>query len=173
MVDVLIRPQFESDVDAETVRDAAQAALCHCAATDSASLSVVVTGDAEIQALNRQYRGIDAPTDVLSFGAQDDVAPDGDAPRAGAETTFVVAPEQEAEVSAYLGDVIVAFPRVAAQAAQQGHSTQHELNLLVVHGVLHLLGYDHATQQDEAQMWALQDQVLQALGQVDDERTTH
>jgi probable rRNA maturation factor len=85
----------------------------------------------------------------------------------------VIAPEQEAEVRAYLGDVIVAFPRVVAQAAQQGHSARHELNLLVVHGVLHLLGYDHATPRDEARMWAIQDQVLQALGQVDDEQTLH
>ena len=165
MVDVLIRPRFEPEIAEEAVRAAAQAALCHQAAPSEASLSVVIVNDDEIQALNRQYRGIDAPTDVLSFGTQDDGTPDE-----RADSTFVIAPEQQEEADAYLGDVIIAYPQVVAQAAQQGHSTERELSLLVVHGVLHLLGYDHATPHDEAQMWAIQDQVLKALGQVDDAR---
>jgi len=115
----------------------------------------VLTDDAEIQALNRQFRGIDAPTDVLSFAMQDESPED---------QGFVVAPEQDAETRAYLGDVIVSYPRAAAQAAEQGHSVLAELRLLVVHGVLHLLGYDHATPQDQARMWAIQDVVLERLG---------
>jgi probable rRNA maturation factor len=161
MVDVLIRPRFERKVDAEGIRRAAQAALRHQGAPSGASLSVVVVDDDEIRALNRQFRGIDAPTDVLSFGTLEDEPSGSEASRSG----FVVAPEEAAETAAYLGDVIVAWPRVVAQAAEQGHSVQRELDLLVVHGTLHLLGHDHATAQEEASMWAIQDQVLDGLGQ--------
>ena len=164
MLDVLIRPLFDREVNAEDVRGVAQAALRHQGAPDGASLCVAIVDDAEIQALNRQYRGIDAPTDVLSFGTQDDGAPG----ESGEDSTFIIAPEQEKEVNAYLGDVIIAFPQVVAQAAQQGHSTEHELSLLIVHGVLHLLGHDHATPQDEAHMWAIQDQILEAWREADD-----
>lgn len=166
MVDVLIRPRFDRAVDAEQVRAAAQAVLRHQGAPDSASLCIVVTDDAEIQALNHQYRGIDAPTDVLSFGMQAG-EPYDDEPNA----PFIVASEEQVKADAYLGDVIVAYPQVVAQAAQEGHPAEHELNLLVVHGVLHLLGYDHATPQDEAHMWAIQDQVLEALRQAGDAET--
>jgi probable rRNA maturation factor len=138
------------------IQAAAQAALGHEAAPDQASLCVVLTDDDEIRALNRQFRGIDAPTDVLSFAMQED--------NPAAAQGFVVAPEQDAEASAYLGDVIVSYPRVLSQAAEQGHSALDELRLLVVHGVLHLLGHDHATPQEQARMWAVQDLVLERLG---------
>jgi probable rRNA maturation factor len=164
MVDVLIRPHFDQEVDAEGIRRAAQAALRQQGAPIGASLCVVITDDAEMQALNRQYRGIDAPTDVLSFATQDDGSPGQDE----AGSTFVFAPEQEAGPNVYLGDVIIAFPRVVAQAAEQDHSKEYELRLLIVHGVLHLLGHDHATAQDDAHMWAIQDQILEELRQRDD-----
>jgi probable rRNA maturation factor len=165
MVDVLIRPQFEPEVDEHPIRRAAQATLHHQGVREDAALCVAIVDDVEMQALNLQYRGVDAPTDVLSFATHDD-APSQDAPGPG--STFVVAPEQEQEISAYLGDVIVAFPQVVAQAAQQGHGIERELRLLVVHGVLHLLGYDHATAPDEARMWAIQDQILGSLEQMND-----
>jgi probable rRNA maturation factor len=128
----------------------------------------VITNDAEVQALNRQYRGIDAPTDVLSFAMHDDPPPDPATQAARTGTPFVVAPEQALETDAYLGDVIVSLPRVVAQAAEQGHSVAQELRLLVVHGVLHLLGHDHAAPPDQIQMWAIQDQILQTLEQAGD-----
>jgi probable rRNA maturation factor len=171
MVDVLIRPRFEAKVAAASVRRAAQAALRHQAVPSQVSLCIVITDDAEIQALNRQYRGIDAPTDVLSFGTQ----PDNAQPQDGADSEqnkvnvpFVIAPEQDADTNAYLGDVIIAYPRVVVQAAQHGHSAKRELHLLIVHGVLHLLGHDHATQQEETHMWALQDEILERLKKAED-----
>jgi probable rRNA maturation factor len=166
MVDVLIRPQFERKVDAGGIRRAVQAVLCHQGAPSGASLSVVIVDDDEIRALNRQFRGINAPTDVLSFGTHKDEPSGAEAPGAG----FVIAPEEAAETAAYLGDVIVSWPRVVAQAAEQGHTVERELGLLVVHGTLHLLGHDHATAQQEASMWAIQDQVLDRLGQADHEQ---
>jgi probable rRNA maturation factor len=165
MVDVQIRPrpnaaalQGTAAVDAEQIRRAAQATLKHQGADARASLCVVITDDDEVQALNRQFRGIDAPTDVLSFGMQE-TAPQEP------EDGFVVAPQQKEEADTYLGDVIIAYPRVVAQAGEHDHSTEQEFQLLVVHGVLHLLGHDHATVQDQARMWAIQDKILKGLKQ--------
>jgi probable rRNA maturation factor len=110
-------------------------------------MTLVLTDDESIQALNRDFLGWDEPTDVLSFSAQEEAGP------------FVAAPE----AGTYLGDVIVSYPRAVAQAEEQGHSTEQELALLVVHGVLHLLGYDHAGEQDRAVMWARQDAILACL----------
>jgi probable rRNA maturation factor len=151
MVDVLIRPRFQDRVDAACVRDTAQAVLRMEAANLEASLSVVITDDAEIQALNRQFRSIDAPTDVLSFGQE---PPESDLKQAG--SPFVASPEEPP----YLGDVILSYPRAVEQAVEHGISTEQELRLLIVHGVLHLLGYDHATPEQEAEMWARQDACL-------------
>jgi len=121
-----------------------------------AGLTIVITDDEAVQTLNRDYRGVDAPTDVLSFAAQE-----------GAETEPVLAdlpPELVAEMGNYLGDVLIAYPYAAHQAAHYQNSIQAELRLLAVHGVLHLLGYDHATPQEEAAMWARQSEILAAFG---------
>ena len=149
MVEVLIRPGL-SQVSRSLVEGAAQAVLSAEGVPQEVALSVVVTDDAEIQALNRQFRQIDAPTDVLSFGEE-----------AGA-TGFVAAPDEPP----YLGDVVVSLTRAQAQAAERGHGVEEELALLIVHGVLHLLGYDHATDQKEAQMWEQQGAILGGLGEI-------
>jgi probable rRNA maturation factor len=108
-------------------------------------VSIVITDDAAVMALNRMYRGIDAPTDVLSFPA---------------DTPPVVLPDEPV----YLGDLIIAYPYAQAQAQREGHDMMHSLLLLVVHGTLHLLGYDHDTVSNRAAMWTAQDRVLAALG---------
>jgi probable rRNA maturation factor len=125
------------------LEQAAQGALEQAGKASGADLTIVVTDDEQIQDLNRQFLGIDAPTDVLSFPSDE---PD---PDSGA---------------IYLGDVILSFPRALAQAGAGGHSVRDELQLLVVHGVLHLLGYDHAEDADKAEMWALQAEILKQLG---------
>ena len=120
---------------------AARAALDLTGAPD-ADLSVVLTGDSRIQALNRDFLGTDAPTDVLSFPA------DESDPETGRR---------------YLGDVIISLPRAADQAAERGHAVAAEVQLLVVHGVLHLLGHDHVKVEEKTRMWAAQSQVLERL----------
>jgi probable rRNA maturation factor len=95
--------------------------------------------------VNRQFRGIDAPTDVLSFPADEPPIEIDDEPP-------------------YLGDLIIAYPYASEQAARQGHTLSDSLSLLVVHGTLHLLGYDHDTPEHRAEMWAAQDAALTALG---------
>jgi probable rRNA maturation factor len=110
-------------------------------------VTLVVTDDQGIQALNHDFLGRDVPTDVLAFDAQADAG------------GFVAAPE----ISCYLGDVIVSYPRAVVQAEEAGHSTEQELALLVIHGILHLLGYDHADEDERAIMWGRQDAILQAM----------
>ena len=122
---------------------AAQQALQEAGAIANAEATIVLSDDAHLRALNRQFLGIDAPTDVLSF-------PGGDTD-----------PDSE---ELYLGDVIISLSRAQAQATAGGHPVQDELQLLVVHGVLHLLGYDHAEEDEKVKMWAIQADILESLG---------
>jgi probable rRNA maturation factor len=131
-------------VTPELIERAALAVLAQRSA--AGDLSIVLTNDAQLRQLNRDYLGIDAPTDVLSFPASE------------------MDPETGAK---YLGDVLVSIPRAEGQAQTAGHPLEAELQLLVVHGVLHLLGYDHAEPEDKAKMWAVQAQVLESIGLAD------
>jgi len=146
-IDIQIDPDFAGQVDATGLQEAIAATLRHQSAPADAAVTLVVTGDEQIHRLNRQFRQVDAPTDVLAFTAA------GGAP-------FVQAPDQPH----YLGDVILSYPRAAAQAADAGHSVQAELALLAVHGALHLVGHDHAAPQEKAAMWAAQEAVLTDCG---------
>jgi probable rRNA maturation factor len=131
--------------DSARLQEAARAALANHDIEPDTSLSIVITDNAHIAALNLQFRGVDAPTDVLSFPADmPPVAIPGEPP--------------------YLGDLVIAYPYAAAQAEREGHSLSDSLALLVVHGTLHLLGYDHDTDENRAEMWAAQDDALKILG---------
>jgi probable rRNA maturation factor len=101
---------------------------------DGASVSVVFTDDETIHGLNRDYRGVDRPTDVLSFGLSDIAASSGD--EAGTPG-FVLPPDAGVE----LGEVVVSQETAGRQAAEHGRAFDHELAHLVVHGILHLLGH--------------------------------
>lgn len=129
----------------ERLQATAMAVLQH--EGQAGELALVLTDDPSIQELNRDFSGEDAPTDVLAFSAQEDGGP------------FVAAPE----AGGYLGDVIISYPRAVQQAREQGHPVEQELDLLVVHGILHLFGYDHATDEERALMWSRQDAILAGL----------
>jgi probable rRNA maturation factor len=134
-------------VDTSRLQQAAQTVLArHDVAADSA-ITVVITTDEAVQALNKQHRNIDAATDVLSFPA-DPLPPE----------------LAEEEDEAYLGDVIIAFPYTKAQAEREGHDVGDSVALMVVHGTLHLLGYDHDTPENRAEMWAEQAAALKIMG---------
>ncbi|HXF86339.1 MAG TPA: rRNA maturation RNase YbeY [Anaerolineales bacterium] len=127
----------------ELLRRAAATTLEHQAAPPQAELSIVLTDDARLQELNREYLGMDAPTDVLSFPASE-TDPETGAP--------------------YLGDILISIPYAAKSAEKAGHSLEAEVQLLVVHGVLHLLGHDHAKPAEKARMWKAQREILTRLG---------
>jgi probable rRNA maturation factor len=106
-------------------------------------LTILITSDEQVRDLNRQFLGIDSATDVLSFTAGETDPDSGEL---------------------YLGDVIVSYPRAQAQAQAGGHPVAEELELLVVHGILHLIGYDHAGPDAKRRMWQLQGAILDQLG---------
>lgn len=99
-------------------------------------VSILITNNAEVQGLNAEYRDIDAPTDVLSFPMDDE----------------------------YLGDIVISMDKVLEQAEEYGHSPQRELAFLTVHGMLHLLGYDHMEEEDQVRMRAREEEILNELG---------
>ena len=110
-------------------------------------ISVVLSDDAEVQALNRQYRGIDKPTNVLSFAALDDE--DAPIPQDG---------------PILLGDIILAYETTVTEAQAEGKTVSNHLSHLVVHGVLHLLGFDHIEDDEAEEMEGLERSALAALG---------
>ena len=131
--------------DAARLQQASQQVLNQHDVDPETSLSIVFVDNAYIQNVNLQFRGIDAPTDILSFPADEP-------------------PVEIEDEPPYLGDLIVAYPYASEQAAREGHALNDSLSLLVVHGTLHLLGYDHDTPENRAGMWAAQDAALTALG---------
>ena len=113
-----------------------------------AEVSVTLTDDAHIHVLNRDYRSVDRPTDVLSFVLTESEEP-----------AILDAP-----YGVVLGDLVISLERVAAQAEEYGHSVLRELSFLTVHGMLHLLGYDHIEEEDRVEMEEEQRHVMDVLG---------
>lgn len=155
---------FDSDPDAPALDETAVIGLVSNAlaleqTADGAEVSVLFTDDAEVQALNRAYRGVDSPTDVLSFGLSG-LAQPLDVEEAGASDGFVLPPDSGLQ----LGEVVVSYETAERQAAVHARTLAHELAHLVVHGVLHLLGHDHAEPEEERVMRAREDEVLTASG---------
>jgi len=121
-------------------------------------VSLLIVDDDTIWDLNRQYRGIDAPTDVLAFSLQETRLPEP-GETVPAVPAFPAAPDGITR----LGEVIVSFPRAVEQANAMGHSTRREVAILVIHGVLHLLGYDHEQLDDERIMHELEREALRRV----------
>ena len=134
-------------------REAALAAIAGAGVKlGNAELSLVLADDAEIRDLNRRWRGKDAPTNVLSFPAEAE-RPAPDAPL-------------------LLGDVVLAFETVSREAAAQDKSLDRHVRHLIVHGVLHLLGYDHEVEPEALRMEALETEILGGLGVPDPYRVS-
>lgn len=150
-IDIQIDDQFAPQADAALIERAISMALAAEGIAEPIEVSVLVTDDAALQNLNRDYRNIDAPTDVLSFPATDD----------DEQQAFVLPPDSPR----YLGDIAISFERVAEQAAEYGHSRERELAFLTVHGTLHLLGYDHELGEEAAAaMRAREEAIMERLG---------
>jgi probable rRNA maturation factor len=139
---IFIENESAQAFPADLLEQAARSVLDLSGAPD-ADLTIALVDEARIQGLNRDFLAHDAPTDVLSFPAGE---PDPETGRC------------------YLGDVVISFARAAEQARERGHAVEAEMQLLVVHGVLHLLGHDHAAASEKTRMWAAQAEVLQRLG---------
>lgn len=127
-------------------RDLAVSIFKYLKITSNYIIEVNLVGDEEIHAINKAYRGKDAPTDVISFAFLDnidsEIAIKGDVPR-------------------LLGEIMISYETAKRQAENFGHSLLREMKFLFTHGILHLLGYNHETEEQERIMFALQDQILE------------
>ncbi|MCL6446902.1 MAG: rRNA maturation RNase YbeY [Armatimonadetes bacterium] len=141
-----LQDQLSAGEDLQALAErAVQEVLAAEGVAKEAEVSVVFVDDEYIRRLNRQYRGVDSPTDVLSFAMLE-----GE-PLAGKEEELI------------LGDVVVSLPAAQRQSAEYGHSLEREVAYLIVHGMLHLLGYDHQTAEQKQVMRAREEAVLEKL----------
>ncbi|MEW6182892.1 MAG: rRNA maturation RNase YbeY [Bacillota bacterium] len=129
-----------------TAQRAAETALTLNAAPKEAELGVTFLDDAEVHELNRKYRGMDQPTDVLSFSMGEEE------------------PQEDGTTVLLLGDVVISIETASRQAADSGRDLAMEVAQLVIHGTLHILGYDHQTDEEEALMRAREEEMLSRIG---------
>ena len=115
----------------------------------NAEVSVTITNDEKIHELNLQYRNIDRPTDVLSFALRESDEPE------------IIFDDDQPEI---LGDIVISIDRAKEQAIEYNHSLRREVTFLTVHGILHLLGYDHIEENDRLEMEAEQKFLMDKLG---------
>lgn len=147
-----MRILFENDtnfnLDEELIKTVAAAALSSESIKEDAEISFTLTDNETIHYLNKKHRGIDRPTDVLSFPLID----------------FNTEDINAIDGTIYLGDIIISIDKAKAQAEEYGHSLERELGFLTAHSTLHLLGYDHMTSEEEKVMFAKQDNILNSIG---------
>lgn len=146
LVDVQVAPQYELVVDPSSLRRAVEATVTHQGWQGPSEVVLVITDDEGIRQLNREFRDLDTPTDVLAFpGTLDEgfVTPEG--------------------YTGYLGDVVISYSRAEIQAHDAGHPVAREMDTLTIHGVLHLMGLDDADEAGWQQMDAIQNEILASL----------
>lgn len=118
--------------------------------SENTELSVTFVNNQRIHEINKEYRKIDRPTDVISFAMEE--LGEGEIPITNADMPRI------------LGDIIISIEKTREQAEEYGHSFTRELGFLAVHGFLHLLGYDHETEEDETKMFSKQKDILNEFG---------
>lgn len=122
---------------------------------ENTEMSVTLMDNEHIHEINKKYRGVDKPTDVISFAIEED-NPD--------EVPIILPEDEEFDIPKNIGDIMVSMDKVKEQAEYLGHSEDRELGFLVVHGFLHLNGYDHMKEEDEKEMFGLQREILDSYG---------
>jgi probable rRNA maturation factor len=147
-IGVFVEEEFRGVVDRGWIKKIVRQVLKAEGVAPPYEVSLVFTDSETVQRLNRDYRGIDEPTDVLAFYML---------PQKGVDSSFALPPDGVTR----LGEVIISYPQAVAQAKEQGHSLERELALLVIHGVLHLLGYDHEESGEGKKMREREQELLE------------
>jgi len=147
-IEIFVEEEFWGVMDESWARRIAQTVLKAEGVAPPYEVSLVFTDSETVQQLNRDYRRVDEPTDVLAFYML---------PQKGADSSFTLPPDGVTR----LGEVIISYPQAAEQAKEQGHSPERELALLVIHGILHLLGYDHEEPEEESKMRERERELLE------------
>jgi probable rRNA maturation factor len=148
-INVLIEDGIEIEISVEWLQWILETVLNAEKAPANSEISLIITGQERIQQLNREYRGKDKPTDVLSFSMTEQKENEDD-------VEFVSPPDG----LMHLGEIIISYPQAKIQALEHKHSLQKEMAILVVHGTLHILGYDHEKAEMEPAMTAREKEIL-------------
>ena len=172
-IDISVDEPYQQELSEVWLRTVMETALVEALPQgEPAQVGLVVTDDKTVQELNRQFRGLDEVTDVLSFSASHSGHWEGDPQESdeaspesvdSEELNFVLPPGEPSP----LGEVIISFPQTIRQAQERNGPVKQELALLIIHGVLHLVGYDHMEPEDEAQMQAKERSALAAVSQLE------
>ena len=147
-IDIHVEEEFRGVVDEGWARRIAQTVLKAEGVAPPYEVSLVFTDSETVKQLNRDYRGVDEPTDVLAFYML---------PQKEVDDSFALPPDGVTR----LGEVIISYPQAVEQAREQGHSPERELALLIIHGILHLLGYDHEEPGEETEMRTREKDLLE------------
>ncbi len=150
-LDLFDETEQVSEKEQNFIRDILNFSVDYLKLEGMIEMSVTLTDNPRIQEINREYRGKNQPTDVISF-ALEELFED--------EIEIV----SEEEMPRNIGDIIISIERAKEQADEYGHTFDRELGFLAVHGLLHLLGYDHIEPEDEKEMFGLQKEMLDAYG---------
>ena len=156
-INVLIEEGFEECLEASWLQSVAEQILVAQGADPSAELDLVITDQAKVQQLNLSYLGRDEPTDVLAFPMLPEPIAEGETQKD--TPPFVVPPDGVTR----LGEVIISYPQSVVQAEEHQHSVKKEIAILIIHGVLHLLGYDHDKPELEHQMRTREAEILNSI----------
>ncbi|MFA5367308.1 MAG: rRNA maturation RNase YbeY [Dehalococcoidia bacterium] len=148
-INIDIKPPYRGRLTQKWLREVVDITLSTEKVDRPVELSLLITGDDEVHRLNRDYRGIDKTTDVISFALTEDRD----------DTEFVTPPDRISR----LGEVIISYPQAASQAKENSQTIKAEMAWLVVHGLLHLLGYDHQDDKSEAIMRKREDKILKEI----------
>ena len=145
-LNVLVDPKFKNLLPTTWLRKVLKAILTREGISGDIELGLFISGQDKIRELNQKYRGRNEPTDVLAFASEEGA---GFRP-------FIEPPDGVRR----LGEVIVSYPQAAIQAGEHNHSVEKEIAILIIHGVLHLLGYDHDESENEQKMMAREEEIL-------------
>jgi len=147
-IEISVDEEFRGLVDEGWVRRTAQTVLKAERVASPYEVGLVFTGSETMKQLNRDYRGVDEPTDVLAFYIL---------PQKEVDDSFALPPDGVTR----LGEAIISYPQAVEQAKEQGHSPEKELALLIIHGILHLIGYDHEEPEEETKMRTREKELLE------------
>ena len=154
-IDALVDKEFEAELDAGWLQNITQKVLIDQHAEANTEMGLLITSQERVRELNRLYRGQDEPTDVLAF----DMLPKLTAGGKAGPAVFTTPPDGVL----HLGEVVISYPQAIVQAQEQQHSVRRELAILIIHGVLHLLGYDHDEPKLKRQMKERETEILSHL----------
>jgi len=147
-IEIFVEEKFRGLVVEDWARRIVKTVLEAEGVTSPYEVSLVFTDSETVKQLNRDYRGVDEPTDVLAFYML---------PQKGSDSSFALPPDGVTR----LGEVIISYPQAVKQSKEQGHSPEKELTLLIIHGILHLLGYDHEEPEEESKMRERERELLE------------